>query len=89
MHKYKVHMRRGVRQALEDKGIEFRERGREIITHCLANNCDEDSTGIEAHMYIHADHGCFYCFKCGEKGSYYNLLKLMGANPKKYLSYNK
>ena len=42
------------REYLDRKGIKYRENGQELNTHCLFNDCDEDSKGNEAHLYINS-----------------------------------
>lgn len=56
------------KELLDSKNIDYRERGQELITHCIFNDCDADSRGNEAHLYINAITGLYFCHKCGEKG---------------------
>ena len=68
---------------LQEQQIEFRERGDELITHCLFNDCDNDSRGYEAHLYINKSEGLYLCHKCGAKGNLWDLKKHFGINTKK------
>ncbi len=67
-----------IREYLTEKGIPFRESGREIITKCLFNDCDRDSKGDEAHLYFSTETGQYDCKKCGEKGNLFTLAKHLG-----------
>lgn len=67
-----------IKEYLSEKGIPFRESGKEIITKCLFNNCDNDSQGNEAHLYFSAETGQYDCKKCGEKGNLITLAKHFG-----------
>lgn len=63
---------------LTRKNIKFRESGKELITHCLFNGCDDDSRDNEAHLYFDAETGQYDCKKCGEKGNLITLAKHLG-----------
>lgn len=67
-----------IKDYLTRKGIEFAERNGELVTKCLFNNCDADSTGSEAHLYFAAETGLYDCKKCGEKGNIVTLAKHLG-----------
>lgn len=67
-----------IKEYLTRKGIEFRERGKELITHCLFNDCDKDSRGSEAHLYFNVETGQYDCKKCGEQGNLVILAKHFG-----------
>lgn len=67
-----------IKEYLTRKGIAFRESGKEIITHCLFNDCDRDSRGNEAHLYFETETGQYTCHKCGEKGNLVTLAKHLG-----------
>jgi len=67
-----------IKEYLTRKGIAFRESGKELITHCLFNGCDNDSRGTEAHLYFDAETGQYECKKCGEKGNLITLAKHFG-----------
>jgi DNA primase len=67
-----------IKEYLTRKGIEFQESGKELITHCLFNGCDNDSRGTEAHLYFDAETGQYECKKCGEKGNLVTLAKHFG-----------
>ena len=66
------------KEYLQQKGIPFREYGNKLITKCLFNDCDRDSTGNEAHLYFSAVTGQYDCKKCGEKGNLVTLAKHLG-----------
>lgn len=68
------------KELLDSKGIDYRQRGNELITHCIFNDCDADSHGNEAHLYINTNTGQYYCHKCGEKGSIKGLREALGIN---------
>lgn len=63
---------------LKAKGIEFKEINGELIAKCPFNNCDQDSTGSEAHWYIKKETGQFDCKKCGQQGNLFTLAKFFG-----------
>src|SRR3989338_4276877 len=67
-----------IKEYLTRKGIAFRESGKELITHCLFNGCDDDSVGNEAHLYFQVETGQYECKKCGEKGNLVTLAKHFG-----------
>ena len=71
-------MNQTINQLLTDKNVTFREHGDELITHCLFNDCDADSRGNEAHLYINATTGQYFCHKCGEKGGIKGLCEALG-----------
>ena len=39
------------KEYLNRKGTKCRKNGNELITHCLFNDCDQDSQGNEAQIY--------------------------------------
>jgi hypothetical protein len=67
-----------IKEYLTRKNINFRESGKELITHCLFNGCDNDSRANEAHLYFDAETGQYECKKCGEKGNLVTLAKHFG-----------
>ncbi|MFH1253154.1 MAG: toprim domain-containing protein [Candidatus Uhrbacteria bacterium] len=67
-----------IKEYLVNKGVDFRENGKELIAHCLFNGCDDNSTGTEAHLYFSAETGQYECKKCGEKGNLETLVKFFG-----------
>lgn len=69
-----------IKDLLKDSNISFRERGSELITHCIFNDCDHDSRGNEAHLYINAETGQYMCHKCGEKGGLKGLREALGVS---------
>lgn len=70
-------------QLLTNQGIEYRERNGETICRCFFNDCDADSRGNEAHLYIKPETGQFICHKCGEKGGFKKLLHHFGISHQK------
>lgn len=66
-----------IKEYLTKKGIQFRESGEELITQCLFNDCDKNSTN-QAHLYLNSETGQFECKKCGEKGNLITLSKHLG-----------
>jgi len=67
-----------IKEYLGEKGIPFRESGKEIIAKCLFNDCDSDSKGDEAHLYFNTETGQYDCKKCGAKGNILTLAKHLG-----------
>lgn len=58
--------------------VDYREHGDELITHCLFSDCDVDSRGNEAHLYINKNEGTYLCHKCGAKGNLVTLKQQFG-----------
>lgn len=73
-------MTQQVKDLLTSGNISFREHGTELITHCIFNDCDADSRGNEAHLYINANTGQYFCHKCGEKGGINGLREALGID---------
>jgi hypothetical protein len=69
-----------IKDILADSNISFREHGTELLTHCIFNDCDADSRGNEAHLYINAITGQYFCHKCGEKGGIKGLRETLGIS---------
>lgn len=67
-----------IKEYLTRKNITFLEKGDEIITHCLFNDCDKDSVGAEAHLYFSTETGQYDCKKCGAKGNLVTFAKHFG-----------
>lgn len=76
----KITANQDVRYLLTSNNIDYRERNGELITHCIFNDCDADSRGNEAHLYINAETGQYYCHKCAEKGGIKSLSDALGVN---------
>jgi DNA primase len=80
-----------IKEYLSQKGISFRESGKELIVKCLFNDCDRDSKGDEAHLYFSIETGQYDCKKCGEKGNLLTLAKHLGdtgPKPRKTNAFN-
>lgn len=71
-------MKQAIKELLSSSNIDFREHGTELITHCIFNDCDADSRGKEAHLYINANTAQYFCHKCGEKGGINGLREALG-----------
>ncbi len=68
-----------VRNYLESKNIEYKERGNELMFPCL-NGCDDDDTETEKyHCSINSTTGQWHCFKCEAKGNLVTLKKTLGG----------
>ncbi|HEY4963408.1 MAG TPA: toprim domain-containing protein [Candidatus Saccharimonadales bacterium] len=74
----KTELNTNIKDMLAAGNIDYRERGKELITHCIFNDCDADSRGNEAHLYINSETGQYYCHKCGEKGGIKSLRTSLG-----------
>lgn len=72
-----------IKEYLSEKGISFRESGKELITKCLFNDCDRNSKGDEAHLYFSIETSQYDCKKCGEKGNLVTLAKHFGDTESK------
>ncbi len=66
-------------ELLRSNGIDYREHGDELITHCIFNDCDVDSHGTEAHLYFNKVTGQYQCKKCGEEGNLITLKRHFGV----------
>lgn len=74
-------MTQTAKELLTNNNIDFREHGDELITHCIFNDCDADSRGKEAHLYINANTGQYFCHKCSEHGGIKGLREALGVRP--------
>jgi hypothetical protein len=63
---------------LDKKGIKYQRAGKELVAHCIFNECDKDSRGREAHLYFSAETGQYQCKKCLSKGNITTLMKHFG-----------
>jgi DNA primase len=64
---------------LREKGLTIvKDEDKELVLHCIFSECDKDSKGTEAHLYINKDNGKYQCKKCGEKGNIVTLKKHFG-----------
>lgn len=71
-----------IKEYLDQKRVEYKEQGKELLTKCFFNACDEDSRGNEAHLYFNTETGQYDCKKCGEKGNIFSLAKHFGDSVK-------
>ncbi|MCL5070826.1 MAG: toprim domain-containing protein [Actinobacteria bacterium] len=71
-----------IKEYLISKNITFIKRNNELITKCLFNNCDNNSKGKEAHLYLNIHSGQYECKKCGVKGNIFTLAKYFGDDLK-------
>ena len=69
---------------LSKKWIYHYRSGKEIVAHCVFNDCDKDSHGKEAHLYIDSSTGCYQCKKCLEQWNWITLLRHLGDEPGEY-----
>jgi len=75
-----------LKRYLDQRGTPYWERNGELVTHCLLGNCDVDSRGTEAHMYVSTTTGQFDCKKGGESGNLITLAKLLKDRGDTYLA---
>jgi len=75
-----------LKRYLNHRGMPFSERNGELVTHCLLNDCDADSRGMEAHFYVSLKTGQHNCKKCGESGNILTLAKLLKERGDTYLA---
>lgn len=68
-----------IAEYLEGKGIKYwNVKDDEIKTYCLFQNCDKDSKGDEAHLYVNNNGWQFKCQKCGTTGNFKKILEQFG-----------
>jgi 5S rRNA maturation endonuclease (ribonuclease M5) len=68
-----------VEKYLQNRGVKIiKKEGSEFIVRCLFSDCDQDSSGTEAHLYIQKETGLYHCKKCGAKGNLSTLQKHFG-----------
>lgn len=69
-----------VRDYITSKGIEHVEQGGELkISFCPS--CEETKKPNFANLYVNAETGAFYCFKCNSRGGFFALQTLYGDTP--------
>lgn len=66
-----------ISEYISSKGLAFRQNGKERNS-LYFNDCDKDSTGNEAHLYIGSENGLFHCKKCITKGNIVTIAKHFG-----------
>lgn len=64
---------------LNSNNVDYHEQRDEILTHCLFADCDVDSKGNEAHLYINKYWATYLCHKCGAKGNLATLKRHFGV----------
>ena len=69
---------------LQSQHIEYQEIQNELVIKCQFSDCDDDSKGKEAHMYINKDSGAYYCHKCFTKGGLKDLLDHFSMDTKSF-----
>ncbi len=69
---------------LDKKWIFHYKTGKEIAAHCVFNECDKDSRGKEAHLYIEESTGLYQCKKCLAQWNWITLLKHFWDDPWEY-----
>jgi DNA primase len=74
-------MENEIKKYLDLKGISYREENGELVVKCVFSNCDEDSTGSEAHLYISKETGQYQCKKCLASGNLHTFKKHFGDLP--------
>jgi hypothetical protein len=67
-----------IKDYLSEKGISYRESGKELIAKCVFSNCDLNSRENEGHLYFDIDTGQYQCKKCDAKGNIITLQKYFG-----------
>ncbi len=67
---------------LSEKGLKIQDKGAEIITHCVFNDCDKDSKGNEAHLYFSSKTGQYQCKKCQAEWNMFSLMQHFWDDPK-------
>lgn len=63
---------------LDQKGIEYKVHGDELLLNCIFNGCDDNSSPNEHHLYINNSTGQYHCFKCGASGNLITLKRYFG-----------
>lgn len=71
-------MKNNIKEYLSQKGINFRESGKELIAKCIFSNCDSNSRENEGHLYFDTDTSQYQCKKCDAKGNIITLQKHFG-----------
>ncbi|HSW99567.1 MAG TPA: toprim domain-containing protein [Patescibacteria group bacterium] len=66
-------------ELLNNNNVEFREHGDELNLRCIFNDCDADSHGGEAHLYVNKVTGLYDCKKCNERGNLVTLKRHFGV----------
>ena len=68
-------MKNNIKEYLSQKGISYRESGKELIAKCIFSNCDSNSRENEGHLYFDIDTSQYQCKKCDAKGNIITLQK--------------
>lgn len=68
------------KEYLSSRGIEFKERGKELNLKCPFGECDTD-TKHAGHLYMEAETGMYNCKKCDASGNLVTLSRHLGDDP--------
>lgn len=69
---------------LTSRGIEFVEKGNELIMCCPVGDCDVGKKAGAGHFYMNAKEGTSHCFKCDAKFNMITLARHFGDNPAEF-----
>ena len=89
MTKYKNPEPGEVLEYIQQTGLEYKEKGDEIMFPCLEGCDDDDRESEKYHCSINAKTGQFHCFKCQASGNLITLRQKLGdvvKNPSKNMS---
>lgn len=71
-----------IKTYLDHKGIEYVEKGSELITKCLFGECDEGRQSKDYRLYFSVETGKYQCKRCGAEGNIFTLAKHLGDEMK-------
>lgn len=77
-------MKSQIIEYLSKRGVYYYEAGNEIVAHCVFNDCDKESHGKEAHLYISSETGQYQCKKCLSEGNMLTLCKHNRDDPEDF-----
>jgi len=68
-----------IKEYLAEKKVQVvREVHGEVVTRCIFNECDRDSSGSEAHLYFNIETSQYHCKKCDASGNIFTLSEHFG-----------
>ena len=67
-----------IKQYLENKNIDYKQRGDQLWVKCLFNDCDDDSRPNEYHLSFNTNTSQYYCHKCNAKGNLKSIMEFFG-----------